>query len=84
LGWDYSTHTAFALAMVWPLWLYQTSHWRWLWPVSFIGYAGLMLVQQYHTLLDIVSTAVVMLIMLAGLQRLFRPQTVYSARLSSP
>ncbi len=77
LGWDYSTHTAFALAMIWPLWLYQYAKWRWIWPVSFVFYAGLMLYQGYHTLTDILSTSVVISILIGGIQRSLRPQTLY-------
>lgn len=79
-GWDYSTHTAFALAMVWPLWLYQVSYWRWVWPISFVFYALLMLYQNYHTIADIASTTAVILLIMAGLQKLFRPRTEYFYR----
>lgn len=77
LGWDYSTHTAFALAMVWPLWLYLKAPLRWVWPFSFVMYAMLMMYQGYHTFTDILSTAVVIGILMFGCQRIVRPDTFH-------
>lgn len=58
LGLDYSTHTAAALVLV--LMINRTVP-ELYWPNSllFLIYAGLMMYQNYHTLLDIVSTALV-------------------------
>lgn len=72
LGWDYSTHTAFAMAMVWPLWYYGRPPWRWVWPTSLVIYGVLMLYQRYHTLADMVSTAIVIFGLLLGLYRTTR------------
>ena len=55
---DYSTHTSASLVLVILL-----SHWikkyLMVWLGSFLLYALLMLYQQYHTTLDILTTAVV-------------------------
>ncbi|WP_331347052.1 hypothetical protein [Cellvibrio sp. UBA7661] len=59
LGLDYSTHTAVALSLVFALCNIFPDRWRWL-VVSMLAYAGLMLYQQYHSLLDIISTSVVL------------------------
>lgn len=80
VGWDYSTHTAFALAMTWPLWLYQASPLRWCWPLSFVAYAVLMMYQGYHSFADIISTTVVIGILLFGCQRIVRPDTLHFAQ----
>lgn len=58
LGLDYSTHTAFAVAIVTSL---GTMTFRWLYFLGPVlaGYAGLMMYLGYHTLADILSTAVV-------------------------
>ncbi len=58
LGLDYSTHTAVALVLV----MFLCAHLRktrWLWVMSLVCYALLMLYQRYHTFSDIVTTAVV-------------------------
>ncbi len=64
LAWDYSTHTAVSLVLVLFLVL--------LWPkqqgvmvLSWLAYCGLMLYQQYHTVADIVSTALCIIVLLA-------------------
>lgn len=58
MGLDYSTHTAVALVLV----MFLSTHsrqTRWVWPASLVGYALLMMYQRYHTLADIVTTAIV-------------------------
>lgn len=67
---DYSTHSAFAVAMIWPLWRHQSCLWRWLWPVSFGLYAALMIYMGYHTLEDIISTSAVLIILFLGIRYL--------------
>lgn len=58
LGLDYSTHTAFAVAIITSL---AVVSFRWLFFLipCLIGYAGLMLYLGYHTMADILTTAVV-------------------------
>ena len=60
-GLDYSTHTATALGLVMLLTL-QTRTVPLLWFGSLLCYVLLMLYQRYHTLADIVTTAVVVVI----------------------
>ncbi|WP_163831362.1 hypothetical protein [Spartinivicinus ruber] len=55
---DYSTHTALAIAIVNYLVVYKQQY-KSYFIVSLIAYCLLMLYQQYHTVLDIVTTAVV-------------------------
>ena len=54
---DYSTHTAVALALTLFLSKSQTTYVKFAW-ASLIAYALLMLYQQYHTIADILSTAI--------------------------
>lgn len=54
-GSDYSTHTAFALAMVFFLYI-STRRFKMTVMATFVAYVLLMLYQQYHTLAGIVST----------------------------
>lgn len=61
IGLDYSTHTAVALALVICL-VEIFPRFRWLSIGSLLLYIGLMLYQQYHSLLDIVSTGVIVLL----------------------
>lgn len=55
-GSDYSTHTAVALSLILALCVLAPQHTKWL-AGSMFAYAGLMLYQQYHSVLDIISTA---------------------------
>lgn len=57
-GLDYSTHTAVSLALVLGLAKVFPARWTLL-AVSFVGYLALMLYQQYHSLLDVLTTSVV-------------------------
>lgn len=56
LGLDYSTHTAVALALVMFL-LQQRPRLAALWISILLGYAALMRLQDYHTVADMLSTA---------------------------
>lgn len=57
-SWDYSTHSAIALALV--MFISITQHKLALYSVvSLLTYYVLMLYQQYHTIQDILSTVVV-------------------------
>lgn len=58
IGLDYSTHTAVALALVICL-VDVFPKARWLSIGSMFAYVGLMLYQQYHSLLDILSTGII-------------------------
>ncbi|RMH88676.1 hypothetical protein EBB59_11385 [Lysobacter pythonis] len=58
IGADYSTHSAAAAALV-ILLMARFPRPRWFWPGIGLAYALLMLWQRYHTVLDIVSTALV-------------------------
>ena len=54
---DYSTHTAVCLALCIAIYVYSQ---RWIFvSIIFLLYCILMLIQKYHTILDIVSTAFV-------------------------
>lgn len=63
-GADYSTHTAFALAFV--LFLARNSLGAVLWGISLVLYAILMILLGYHTLTDILSTALVLIVPLTA------------------
>lgn len=58
LGLDYSTHTAVFIAIASSIWQHGIP---WRWSIAGIGlaYAILMRVQDYHSVLDIVSTGAV-------------------------
>jgi hypothetical protein len=56
-GLDYSTHTATALGLVILLSI-EARRLATLWSISFICYVLLMLYQRYHTVADVVTTAV--------------------------
>jgi hypothetical protein len=58
MGMDYSTHTAAALALVMFLAAHAPTTRRACW-ISLAGYVLLMLYQRYHTVADIVTTAIV-------------------------
>ena len=62
---DYSTHTALALALISFLltqpYAAKTQQKRLMLCLSLIGYAALMLYQEYHSLSDIVTTCIVIL-----------------------
>jgi hypothetical protein len=58
LGLDYSTHTAVSLGLAIFL-CFHARRLRWLWLGSLLCYVALMLYQRYHTVPDIISTAVV-------------------------
>lgn len=64
LGLDYSTHTAFALCLVFVVAVVSRRFIKTL-PASLVLYCLLMLYQQYHTLADIVTTAVVITLLLS-------------------
>lgn len=57
-GLDYSTHTATAFGLVILLSI-EARRLAALWSISFICYVLLMLYQRYHTVTDVVTTAVV-------------------------
>lgn len=58
IGLDYSTHTAAALVLV--LLIHRgAAVIRWPNSLLFLAYAGLMIYQKYHTMSDILSTAIV-------------------------
>jgi len=57
-GSDYSTHTAVALSLVFALCVLTPRNAKWI-AGSMFAYAALMVYQQYHSVLDIVSTAAV-------------------------
>ena len=64
LGLDYSTHTAVSLVLVLFLGL-LISKLRLLWFFSLVVYFCLMLYQKYHSVADILSTALVLFITMA-------------------
>lgn len=64
-GGDYSTHSAFALAVASPLVLFTSFR---LWVVALLVlYGVLMMIQRYHSLLDIVTTAAAFLFLFGSL-----------------
>lgn len=78
LGWDYSTHTAFAVAVIVSLGMF---HRRWfliLIPVLVI-YAALMMILDYHSLADIVTTTLVIAPLTALIQGLGRSKPALPA-----
>lgn len=73
LGLDYSTHTALALTLAIFLAM-STPRLKSVWYGSLVCYVLLMLYQGYHSLADILATAVVVGIpMVAAAQALLRP-----------
>jgi hypothetical protein len=62
-GLDYSTHTAVFTAIASSLWQHGRA---WQYSIASVGagYAALMLWQRYHSVMDIVTTAGVMLVVL--------------------
>lgn len=74
---DYSTHTALVLVFI----CYLSTHGKaakWLAISSFFAYLALMIYQGYHTLLDIASTAAVILPVLLVVQRHFHAKSKVS------
>ena len=68
LGLDYSTHTALALVFV----LFIAGQNLGLWVISALSmvlYAGLMIHQAYHTLLDILTTSIVVIPVIWWIQK---------------
>lgn len=70
---DYSTHTAFIIAMCAVL--YRQFKRPFLWIATALVYMGLMRYQQYHSWLDMVSTSIVISILLFALHHQLKPRT---------
>jgi hypothetical protein len=70
LGLDYSTHTAVALSLVYALCLLLANRWKKIIVSSMLMYAGLMLYQGYHTMVDMVVTAAVISMFAFGVYKL--------------
>ena len=64
LGWDYSTHTAVAFVLVIFLSIMLPKLMA-VFNASLVVYFALMLYQQYHTVADIISTVIVVLVLIA-------------------
>jgi hypothetical protein len=62
IGLDYSTHTAFAISIVTVLIIISKSYSKLLF-VSLVFYIMLELYQKYHSIMDIVTTSVVILLL---------------------
>jgi hypothetical protein len=76
LGLDYSTHTAVAFSLVVSLCLLCSPLTKW-WLASLFMYGGLMRYQNYHSYLDMLSTALVVSIFLAPvLLRMLKPSSM--------
>lgn len=69
LGLDYSTHTAVALSLVVALCKIFPHRWKWF-AGSMVLYGCLMLYQQYHSLLDIISTSAIIAVIAFLLHRM--------------
>jgi len=80
-GADYSTHTALALVFV-CYFLLKNMMYRILATLSLIAYFALMMYQQYHTLLDILSTTLVIMPVLLLLQRRCTKHAKYRSNLN--
>lgn len=86
LGLDYSTHTAVAVILT----AYLAIHMRQialLWLISLVGYFGFMMYKGYHTLPDIVTTTVVVIVPLLLVIRYvnsFKPLRVPSYKILTP
>jgi hypothetical protein len=80
---DYSTHSAFALALIFPLVLNKIKFNLGL-IFSFCIYAALMLYQNYHSIMDIVSSTIVFLffdfILIEITRRMIK--TTYASRIT--
>lgn len=63
---DYSTHTALALVFLCFM-SFRGGKWLVGTVLTMLAYCGLMLFQQYHSVLDILTTAIVILPVLVGL-----------------
>jgi hypothetical protein len=81
IGLDYSTHTAVAVAAGGVLWMFWASA-RIAWAFWLLAYAALMLWQRYHTVGDILTTALVVAFCLTPL--LYLPAVRTVARLERP
>ena len=79
---DYSTHTAVALSLVVSLCLMVRSLSR-LWIASLLMYMTLMEYQNYHSLTDMLSTALVVGIFLAPFSVRILKQTSFAAIMKS-
>ena len=62
-GLDYSTHTAVAIVLLMTLWL-RLNVSSAIWLGSYILYALLMLYQEYHSVADIITTALVVCVLM--------------------
>lgn len=67
LGLDFSTHTAVCVALIVALCSIKPS-WSGAWVAVFAAYGALMLYQRYHSIGDIVTTAVVVAPLVGGLR----------------
>jgi len=76
-GLDYSTHTAVALVLLVFLGLKLKSAWAF-WLGSLISYALLMIYQNYHSLSDILTTALALCMLLLPAVLLFFRYSVIS------
>lgn len=84
LSLDYSTHTALSLVLVMILVNHFTeqSTLKTSLVLSFLAYCGLMLYQKYHTLTDIISTALVIAPLLYIIQiKLLNKQSISRKKL---
>lgn len=68
-GLDYSTHAAVALMLTSVL-VAALRRFAWLWLGLVLGYLGLCLYQRYHTVADIVTTALYLVPLHLGIARL--------------
>lgn len=83
LGLDYSTHTAVALSLVFALCTVFPVQWKWL-AGSMLAYAGLMLYQEYHSVMDILTTSLVIGVLAALLYKIVgQPNSDVLARQST-
>ena len=64
MGLDFSTHTAVTLTLVIYL-VATTRRFGWIWPLTWGAYVCLMLYQRYHSLSDILTTAVIVVALYA-------------------
>lgn len=65
---DYSTHQALALSSI--CYLIKISGRLWIWLIIIIMYDSLMLYQGYHSILDITTTSIILLLVMLFIYRM--------------
>lgn len=60
VGFGFSTHVAFGLALTAYLWIALAARWRAVWVATLLAYVALVVYQGYHALADVIATVVLL------------------------